>query len=270
MAEGDDAGMAALGFAVASGREEVLAPPELHFVEVRGMRIRADYALHGLDGLFGPAVLVDRARDLIEDLVAVVVTGVFGEQQIVESDRLQWTFGICARAHRVRRGSASVTAHQDSGLRGRAPLEILMGFPETYGGSCRGRIRTAGPRAREYRGRLRSGHFPRLGVARANTELLLELQVREAPHRLRSHRGLRCLLEEAPILLHGLIEALFDLHFLQVRTHIPQLRQRPRRPHRLYETRGAGDHENRRDHDRNSEATHQCPPASDRARAARS
>src|SRR6267378_6359387 len=266
----DDARIGALGVAVASAREEVLAPPELHFVEVRGMRIRADYALHCLDGLFGAAELVVRPRHLIEDLVAVLVIGVFGEQPIVERDRLEWTFGICARAHRVRRGSASVTARQDSGLRSRAPLEILIGFPQTYAGSCRGRIRTAGPRAREYRGGLRSGHFPRLGVARANTELLLELQVREAPHRLRSHCGLRCLLEEAPILLHRLIEALFDLHFLQVRTHIPQLRQRPRRPHRLYETRGAGDHENRRDHGRNSEATHQCPPASDWARAARS
>src|SRR5205807_4444650 len=270
VAQFDDARIGALGVAEASAREEVLAPPELHFVEVGGMRIRANQALHCLDGLFGAAELVVRPRHLIEDLVAVLVTGVFGEQPIVESDRLQWTFGICARAHRVRRGSASVTAHQDSGLRGRAPLEILIGFPQTYAGSCRDRIRTAGPRAREYRGGLRSGHFPRLGVARANTELLLELQVREAPHRLRSHGGLRCLLEEAPILLHGLIEALLDLHFLQVRTHIPQLRQRPRRPHRLYGTRGAGDHENRRDHDWNSEATHQCPPASDWARAARS
>src|SRR5439155_633617 len=116
----------------------------------------------------------------------------------------------------------------------------------------------------------RSGHFPRLGVARANPELLLKLQVREAPHRLRSHRGLRCLLKEAPVLLHGLIEALFDFHFLQVRTHVPQLRQRPRGPHWLDGTRGATDHENRRDHYRNGEVTHQCPPASDCARAARS
>ena len=35
----DDARIGALGVAVASAREEVLAPPELHFVEVRGMRI---------------------------------------------------------------------------------------------------------------------------------------------------------------------------------------------------------------------------------------
>src|SRR2546429_3936792 len=222
------------------------------------------------DGLFGAAEFVVRPRHLIEDLVAVLVTGVFGEQPIVKSNCLEWTFGICASAHRVRRGSASVTDCQDSGLRGRAPLEILIGFFYTRTGSWRGGIRTPGPRACEYRGGLRSGHFPRLGVARANPELLLKLQVREAPHRLRSHRGLRCLLKEAPVLLHGLIEALFDFHFLQVRTHVPQLRQRPRGPHWLDGTRGATDHENRRDHYRNGEVTHQCPPASDCARAARS
>src|SRR5215467_6305243 len=42
----DDARIRALGVAVASACEEVLAPPELHFVEVRGMRIRADQAFH--------------------------------------------------------------------------------------------------------------------------------------------------------------------------------------------------------------------------------
>src|SRR5580765_2294701 len=175
------------------------------------MRIRANQALHCLDGLFGAAELVVRPRHLIEDLVAVLVTGVLGEQPIVESDRLEWTLGICASAHRVRRGGTGVTARQDSGLRCRAPLEIKIGFQQTGSGSRRGRIGTAGSRAREYLGGLRSSHFPRLGIARAYSELLFELQVRETPDRLRSHRGLWCLLEEAPIVLHGLIEALFDL-----------------------------------------------------------
>ncbi len=92
------------------------------------MRIRADYALHGLDGLVGAAELVVGSRHLIEDLVAVLVAGVLGEQPIVESDRLEWTLGICASAHHVRRGGATVTARQHSWLRGRAPLEILIGF----------------------------------------------------------------------------------------------------------------------------------------------
>src|SRR5882757_8052420 len=38
----DDARIGALGVAEASAREEVLAPPEVRFVEVRGMRIRMD------------------------------------------------------------------------------------------------------------------------------------------------------------------------------------------------------------------------------------
>src|SRR5437899_8710 len=41
-AQADDARISALGVTVAPAREEVLAPPELHFVEVRGMRIRTD------------------------------------------------------------------------------------------------------------------------------------------------------------------------------------------------------------------------------------
>src|SRR5262252_7993519 len=101
-AQADDARIGALGVAVPSAREEVLAPPELHFVEVRGMGIRADQALHCLDGLFGAAELVVRPRHLIEDLIAVLVAGVLGEQPIVESDRLEWTFGICTSGQRVR------------------------------------------------------------------------------------------------------------------------------------------------------------------------
>src|SRR5260370_36191498 len=160
------------------------------------MRIRADYTLHGLDGLVGAAELVVRPRHLIEDLVAVLVTGVLGEQPIVESDRLEWTFGICAGAHRVSRRSAGVAARQDSGLRGPASLEILVGFPQTCASSCSGRIRTAGPRAREYRGGLRRGRFPRRRIGRPYASALFYLQVPGTPHRLRSHRGLRCLLEE--------------------------------------------------------------------------
>src|SRR5258708_25446947 len=140
------------------------------------MRIRADYTLHGLDGLVGSAELVVRPRHLIEDLVAVLVTGVLGEQPIVERDRLEWTFGICAGAYRVSRRSAGVAARQDFGLRGRASLEILVGFSQTCASSCHGRIRTAGPRARADRGGLRSGHFAPLGNSRAYPEMPFEFQ----------------------------------------------------------------------------------------------
>src|ERR1700757_1543299 len=78
----DNARISALGVAVAPAREEVLAAPELDFVEVRGMRIRANQALHCIDGLFGAAELVVGPRHLIENLVAVFVTGVVVEQPI--------------------------------------------------------------------------------------------------------------------------------------------------------------------------------------------
>src|SRR5437016_7505210 len=157
----------------ASAREEVLAPPELHFVEVLGMRILADQALHGRDGLFGAAELVVRPRFLVEDLVSLLVIRILVQQPVIESDRLEGTVGISA--HRVRRRGLGVTARHDSGLRCRAPLEILIGFLQTSAGSRRGRIGTAGLRAREYLGGLRGGHFPRLDGARAYPELLLEL-----------------------------------------------------------------------------------------------
>src|SRR2546429_5122501 len=66
VAQFDDARIGALGVAEASAREEVLAPPELHFVEVRGMRIRTNQALHSRDGLFGAAEFVVRPRHLID------------------------------------------------------------------------------------------------------------------------------------------------------------------------------------------------------------
>src|SRR5215471_11776560 len=100
-AQADDARIGRLGVAEPSAREEVLAAPELHFVEVRGMRIRVDQAFHCLDGLFGAAEFVVRPSHLIEDLVTVLVTGVLGEQPIVESDRFEWTVGICASWHRI-------------------------------------------------------------------------------------------------------------------------------------------------------------------------
>ena len=122
-----------LGVAIFSAREEVLTPPELHFVEVHGIRIRADQALHGFHGLIGAAEFVVRARHLIEDLVAVLITGVLGEQPIIESDRLERPRGICAGAYRVGRGGG-VGACRNRGLRCRAPLEILIGFPQAGAG----------------------------------------------------------------------------------------------------------------------------------------
>src|SRR5260221_3130334 len=46
-----DIRISALGVAVASAREEILAQPELHFVDLSGMWIRASHTLHRLDGL---------------------------------------------------------------------------------------------------------------------------------------------------------------------------------------------------------------------------
>jgi hypothetical protein len=230
---------------------------------VLGARIGADQALHSLHGVFGPAELVVGPRLLVEDLVAVLVARVLAEQPVIEGDRLEWTRGIYGRASRARR---RVAATEYPELRGRALLEFLVRFPHAGAGD-RGRIGRVRLRAQRCRSWLRGGHFPWLAVARAQTELLLDLQVRETPHGLRSHRRFRCLLEEALVALHGLIEALLDRRLLHVRAHVAQLRQRPRR---FLGMLGAADDERRGEHHRNGEAAHQRTSASDWARAARS
>ncbi len=266
-AQAGDRRIGSLGIAIFSAGEEVLAPPELHFGGMLGMWIRPDQALHGGHGLFGPAQLLVRPRHLIEDLVAVLVTWIVLEQPFIEGDRLERTRRIHVNAHRVRGRGAGVAARPSPAVRGRALLEILIGFPRGGAGDRRGRMGRAGLRARGCLCEQRGGQLPRPAVARAYTELLLDLQVRETAHRLRSHRGLRCLLEEAPVALHGLIEALLDRHLLQVRGHLAQIRQRRLRP---CVKPGAADDDGRRQQHRKGEAPHQCPSVSCPARAARS
>src|SRR5262249_31351838 len=150
----------------------------------------------------------------------------------------EWTLGIYA-SH--RRG---VGGRQDLGLRCRPPLEILIGFPQACGGS---RVRPAGLYVRDCLGRLWCGHFWRLRLTCVYPELLLELQVRETAHRRRCHRGFRCVVEETSVVLHGLLEALLDLHFLHVRAYFTQLCKRARCRHWFRGTRGAaGDQQQRK------------------------
>src|SRR5216684_6327415 len=82
-----------LGVPEFSAREKVLAPPELHFVEVHGIWIRANHALHGFHGLFSATEFVIRSRHLIEDLVTILILWVLLEQLFIERDRLKRTFG---------------------------------------------------------------------------------------------------------------------------------------------------------------------------------
>src|SRR3979411_2489463 len=88
-----------LGLPEFSAREEVLAPPELHFVEVHGIRIGAYHALHGFHGLFSATEFVIRSRHLVEDLVAILILWVLLEQLFIERDRLERTFGSCVIAY---------------------------------------------------------------------------------------------------------------------------------------------------------------------------
>src|SRR5689334_12285711 len=103
-------------------------------------------------------------------------------------------------------------------------------------------------------------------------ELFFELQVRETAHRLWCHSsvGLRCVLEEAPIILHGLIETLLDFYFLHVRTHRTQLCQSSCRSRGLRRTRSATGDDSQSEPGWNGEAAHQRSSPPDWPREARS
>ncbi len=231
------------------------------------MRIRADQLLHGFHGLISAAEFVVGSRHLIENLIAVLVTGILGEQPLIESDCLDGTFGSSISAHHPRQGSVGVAAWENGAFRCCAPLKLPIGFPRAGAGNCGGLIGRVGWRGRKRLSGLRCGNFPRLEVARVYAELLLDLQVRKAPHCFRSHRCLRCLLEEAPVTLHGLIEALIYLHLLHVRAHVMQVCKRRLRWLVMHRT---ANEERWRKHDRNGKAAHQRPSAPDWTRAVRS
>ena len=201
----------------------------------------------------------------------MLVIRVLGEDSVIESDCLAWTLGICASEQLVCRRGTGVVARLDRALRSRSPLESLIGFPPGCTGDHRVRIASIGLLTHKGLSGLRGGHFPRLAVAYSYPVLLLDLQVGETPHRLRSHRGLRCLFDDFPVLLQSLIEAILDRHILHVGRHLMQVCQRSGRI--LFGSRGAADRECQREHHRNGEerrAMHHFSPAPDSARAARS
>src|SRR6266567_1944398 len=170
----DDRRIGVLGIAVFSARKEVLTPTELHLVVVLGMRIRADQLLHGFHGLISAAEFVVGSRHLIENLIAVLVTGILGEQPLIESDCLDGTFGSSLSAHHPRQGSVGVAACENGAFRCCAPLKLPIGFPRAGAGNCGGLIGRVGWRGRKGLSGLRCGNFPRLEVARVYAALLPE------------------------------------------------------------------------------------------------
>src|SRR5712671_853395 len=172
-----------------SAREEVLTPPELHFVKVHGIRIRANHALHGSHGLFSATEFVIRSRHLIEDLVAILILGVLFEQLFIERDRLERTFGSCVIACYLCRRSTNVAARRDPALRSRAPLKFLIGFPTARAGSCSGRIGLLIWFALRCFSGLWGRHWLRFALPCVYAVLLLEFQVRETTDCLGRHRG---------------------------------------------------------------------------------
>ena len=63
-------------------------------------------------------------------------------------------------------------------------------------------------------------------LAAEDAVLLLQLEIREAAHRLRREGGLRRFLEELLVPDHRLVEAVLDAHLRHVGLHAAQLRER--------------------------------------------
>src|SRR5262249_18745501 len=103
---------------------------------------------------------------------------ILAQQPIIESNRLEWTVGV-----------GDVATGRDPALRGCALLEILIGLPHASE-----RIRRADGAVRKCLGGVGGRPFSRPGVSPAYSKLLFELQVRETPHRFRSHHVLWCIL----------------------------------------------------------------------------
>jgi hypothetical protein len=70
---------------------------------------------------------------------------------------------------------------------------------------------------------LRSGHFDGLAAATDDAVLLLDLQVREATHRLGCHRTFFCLLEIATVTLCGKFEAVVEMDLVDIGGHSLEL-----------------------------------------------
>src|SRR5262249_35828170 len=112
---------------------------------------------------------------LIEDLVAVLVIRILGQDSVIESDCLEWTLGICASEQSIGGRSISVAARRNRARGSRAALEIFIGFSLGPTSDHRVRIGPIGLLTHNCRGGLRSSHCARLGVACSYSILLLDL-----------------------------------------------------------------------------------------------
>ena len=207
--------------------------------------------LHRLHGLFGTPELVVRTGLLVDHPVVVLVVRVLGEQAVVERDGFERPGGrrLAGRAGRHRRDGIPRGRRDCVDLRC-ACLEIPVRL-----GVARHTRRGRRRRRRDCRvGLFRRRHFLDLAVP-ADAELLLDLQVRESPHCFRRHLGPRRFLEVPPVALHGRLEALLDLHFLDVGLDVVKLRERV--------ARGlvrAGGQQRRAEDACQTECTHHCCP----------
>jgi hypothetical protein len=251
----DDRLVRALGIAILLAREEVLGAAEMDFVEILRTRIGGDELLHHLHRLDRAPELVVRTRLLVQHLVVVLGRRVLLQQAVVELDRFERT-----RPCEIVRGARRELSLQHV-LRRRDPLlligtlfELLLGADCQDADAGRGlRRRSGGARGRQF-GSLRGRQLEQLARA-VQPIFLLDLQVGQAPHRLRRALRLRRFFEEALVAVHCRVEAAFDLHVLQIRRDLAQRAQCV-----LRRRAGARSEERRAGDEHCAVGTHHCPP----------
>ena len=214
-----DRRVALLGLEPLLPGEEVLRPPELNLVDVLGVGVVGDQPLHDRDGLVDAPDLVECARLLVKHRVVVRVVRIVGQDLVVELDGIDRPRQRRLPSAGQIEGSAPVL-RPEPGRSGGASFEVRVGL------GARRRSRAAGPFGRDRfgRGGLRRRKLRLLATEKA--VLLLQLEIREAAHRLRRECGLRRFLEELLVPDHRLVEAVLDAHLGHVGLHAAQLRER--------------------------------------------
>ena len=234
---GDDRAVRALRVHVFLAHEVVLAAAEVHLVDVPGVGILGDQAIHDLHGFVGLPDLVVGARHLVQDLVVALVIRVGLEDLAIRLDGFARTGrdGFAAGTREqvvVRRHIAQEVLSLRCAL-----FEFTLGLVR-LGRRCNGR---GGIGPRERRCGLRRCHLGRARrlrrgrgrgrdlddfAAADDAVSLLDLQVGEPAHRLGCPGALRGLFEVATVAFGRAFQAVLEVNLLDVGLYAGEFGQR--------------------------------------------
>ncbi len=201
--------------------EVILAAPEKDLVEIPGVGILGDEPVHDQHRLIRLADLVVGAGQLVQDLVIALVVRIRLEDFPVHRDRF-----ARSRRHRdllpIRHRGFQVRCAREQYFSFRRPLLECLVRLAGFHGRCRAAF---GDDLLYGRATLGHGHFDHLAGA-DDAVGLFDLQIRQAPHGLGGPGALRGFLQVTPVTFGRSLEAVGDIHFIDVRRHVFELGQR--------------------------------------------